>query len=154
MLPAGLYDRVLERRHADGSNAAPLIIFDAPVGTLQINTANGFSLIDLDGASNAGVVNVNRNQTLDVNGVLADAFGGTMTLFQESTLDMSNSWSMNAGTLTVNNGFVAGGSAFPTPAGTSFIKGAMTQTGGAINVADTDNAANRRPVHHERRLLH
>ena len=119
----------------------PLIIFGAPpVGTLQINTANGFSLIDLDGAGNAGVVNVNRNQTLDVNGVLADAFGGTMTLFQESTLDMSNSWSMNAGTLTVNNGFVAGGLGVPdTPAGTSFIKGgALTQTGGAINVADTD----------------
>lgn len=119
----------------------PLIIFGAPpVGTLQINTANTLSLIDLDGAGNAGVVNVNRNQTLDVNGVLADAFGGTMTLFQESTLDMSNNWGLNAGTLTANNGFVAGGLGVPdTPAGKSYIKGGtLTQTGGAINVADAD----------------
>lgn len=119
----------------------PLIIFNPPpVGTLQINTANAFSLIDLDGSGNLGVVNVNRNQTLDVNGALADAFGGTMTLFQESTLDMSNSWGMNAGTLTANNGFVAGGIGVPdTPAGKSYIKGGtLTQTGGAINVADAD----------------
>ena len=119
----------------------PFIIFGAPpVGTLQINTANAFSLIDLDGSGNAGVVNVNRNQTLDVNGALADAFGGTMTLFQQSTLDMSNSWGLNAGTLTANNGFVAGGLGVPdTPAGTSYIKGGtLTQTGGTINVADAD----------------
>ena len=119
----------------------PLIIFGAPpVGTLQINTANALSLVDLDGAGNAGVVNVNRNQTLDVNGALADAFGGAMTLFQESTLDMSNNWGLNAGTLTANNGFVAGGLGVPdTPAGKSYIKGGtLTQTGGVINVADTD----------------
>jgi hypothetical protein len=119
----------------------PLIIFGAPpVGTLQINTANTFSLVDLDGAGNAGVVNVNRNQTLDVNGALADAFGGTMTLFQESTLDMSNSWGLNAGTLTANNGFVLGGLGVPdTPAGKSYIKGGtLTQTGGVISVPDND----------------
>ena len=119
----------------------PLFIFGAPpVGTLQINTANTLSLIDLDGAGNAGIVNVNRNQTLDVNGILADAFGGTMTLFQESTLDMSNNWGLNAGTLTANNGFVAGGLGVPdTSAGKSIIKGAtLTQSGGLINVPDTD----------------
>ncbi|QDT71270.1 beta strand repeat-containing protein [Lacipirellula limnantheis] len=119
----------------------PAIIFGMPpVGTLQINTGNAFSLIDLDGSGNLGVVNVNRNQTLDVNGALADAFGGTMNLFHESTLDMSNSWALNAGTLTANNGFVAGGiGVSDTPAGTSFIKGGtLTQTGGVINVPDTD----------------
>jgi hypothetical protein len=119
----------------------PAIIFNPPpVGTLQINTTTAFELIDLDGAADAGVVNVSRNQTLDVNGSLSDAFGGTMTLFQASTFDMSNAWSMNAGTLTANNGFVAGGLGVPdTPAGTSFIKGGtFTQTGGLINVPDTD----------------
>ncbi|QDT73524.1 beta strand repeat-containing protein [Lacipirellula limnantheis] len=119
----------------------PLIIFGAPpVGTLQINTNNSFQLIDLDGAGNAGVVNVNRNQTLDVNGTLADAFGGAMTLAHQSTIDVSTAWGLNAGTLTVNNGFVAGGLGVdPIPAGTSFIKGGtLTQTGGTINVADTD----------------
>lgn len=119
----------------------PSNIFNPPpVGTLQINTANAFSLVDLDGAGNAGVVNVNRNQTLDVNGTLADAFGGTMTLAHESTLDMSNAWGMNAGTLTVNNGFVAGGLGVPDIlAGVSYVKGgAFSQTGGAISVVDTD----------------
>lgn len=119
----------------------PAIIFNPPpVGTLQINAGNAFSLIDLDGSGNLGVVNVNRNQTLDVNGALADAFGGTMNLFHESTLDMSNSWALNAGTLTANNGFVAGGiGVSDTPAGKSFIKGGtLTQTGGVINVPDTD----------------
>ena len=119
----------------------PAIIFNPPpVGTLQINTANAFSLIDLDGAGNAGVVNVNRNQTLEVNGALADAFGGTMTLAHESTLDISSAWGMNGGTLTVNNGFVAGGLGVPdTLAGVAYIKGGtFSQTGGAISVVDTD----------------
>jgi len=119
----------------------PAIIFNPPpVGTLQINTNNAFQLIDLDGAANAGVVNVNRNQTLDVNGTLADAFGGSMTLAHQSTIDVSSAWGMNAGTLTVNNGFVAGGIGVdPIPASTSFIKGGtLTQSGGTINVADAD----------------
>jgi hypothetical protein len=53
---------------------------------------------------------------------------------------MSNNWGLNAGALTANNGFVAGGiGVSDTPAGKSIIKGAtLTQTGGLINVPDTD----------------
>ena len=118
----------------------PLFIFAAPpVGTLQINTANTLSLIDLDGAGNAGVVNVNRNQTLDVNGSLGrrlqrhdDALSG---------IDARHVEQLGAQRRHAdgNNGFVGGLGVPDTPAGTSIIKGAtLTQTGGPINVPDTD----------------
>jgi hypothetical protein len=119
----------------------PAIIFNPPpVGTLQINATGGLMLIDLDGAANAGIVNVNRNQTLDVNGTLADAFGGAMTLAHNAKLDISTNWGMNAGTLTANNGFVAGGIGVdPIQPDVSIIAGGtLTQSGGVINVADTD----------------
>lgn len=120
---------------------APLIVIGDPiVDTLTITLSSVNARIDLDGAGNSGGVSVNRNQTLDINGTLSDAYGGAMTLGQISTLDISTAWTLDTGTITADNGFVD--SPFPTPdipAGNSTIAGgAFTQTGGTINVVDTD----------------
>ena len=81
---------------------------------------------------------VGRNQLLDINVPLHDAFSGTMNLSHHSTIDMSTAWSIDAGaTLDVDNGAITG--TFPIAANTSFIAGAtFTQTGGTITVVDTD----------------
>jgi fibronectin-binding autotransporter adhesin len=118
----------------------PNIFSVPPVGTLSIPSA-GLCRVDLDGSGEAGVVNVNRNQTLDLNPGLADAFNGTMNLFHNSTFDSLSGWILGTGgSLVVDNGFVAGGLGFSDiPADTSFIaSGPLTQTGGTINVVDTD----------------
>ncbi len=112
-----------------------------PVGTLQLNPASGsFTRVDLDGAGEAGVVNVNRNQTLDLNIAFADAFNGTLNLFQESHFNSLNAWTLAGGSIIANNGFIDGIIPNPdVPAGTSFIEGGLlTQTGGTINVVDSD----------------
>lgn len=125
------------------ASSTPLIIFgEPPIGTLSINAPNasGNGRVDLDGAAEAGVVNVNRNQTLDLNVAFADSFNGTINLAHNSTFDSLNAWTLAGGSIVVNNGFVAGGIGVPdVPADTSFIDGGLlTQTGGTINVADTD----------------
>ncbi len=71
---------------------AAIIINPPPVGTLQINDSSVGGRVDLDGVSGAGIVNVNRNQTLDLNVPLSDAFSGTMNLFQSSKFDSSSAW--------------------------------------------------------------
>ncbi|MEZ6190611.1 MAG: PEP-CTERM sorting domain-containing protein [Phycisphaerales bacterium] len=82
-------------------------------------------------------MNINRNQTLDLNVPLSDAFGGTMNLFQESTFDSSSAWTLNTGSVTIDNG--ATGGIGGAPAGTAHIAGgAFTQIGGTINVVDAD----------------
>lgn len=114
------------------------ILLPPPVGTLTINAAAANARIDLDGSGENGVVNVNRNQTLDINGTLADAFNGTLSMFQNTTLDISSPWTLGAGgAINVDNGAIIG---IPgTPAGTSTIAGgALTQTGGTFTVVDAD----------------
>ncbi|TWU29945.1 beta strand repeat-containing protein [Bythopirellula polymerisocia] len=115
-----------------------LFIFDPPpVGTLQINDSSLGGRIDLDGSGTAGIVNVNRNQTLDLNVPLSDTFSGTMNLFQNSTFDSVAAWTLDAGALNANNGATGGIPA--VPAGKSTIAGGnFTQTGGTLNVVDDD----------------
>lgn len=119
---------------------AAIIFNPPPVGTLQINDSSLGGRVDLDGASETGVVNINRNQTLDLNVPLTDNFNGTMNLFQNSTIDSLSSWTLAGGTLNANNGFIDNPIPTPdVPAGTSFISGgAFTQSGGTINVVDAD----------------
>lgn len=117
------------------------IITPPPVGTLQINDSSIGGRVDLDGAGEAGVVSVNRNQTLDLNVPFSDAFNGTLNLRHNTTFDSSSGWTLGAGgVINADNGFVDG--TFPNPdipASTSTIAGgALTQTGGTINVVDTD----------------
>jgi fibronectin-binding autotransporter adhesin len=122
------------------SSQGALIFSPPPVGTLQINDSSAGGRIDLDGAGELGVVNVNRNQTLDLNVPLADSFNGTLNLAHNATFDSSSAWTLAGGSINVNNGFVDG--VFPNPdilADVSVIKGgALTQSGGVINVVDTD----------------
>src|SRR6185503_19945411 len=67
---------------------APLALFGAPqVGTLSLSATDVDTRIDLDGTSETGVVNVTRNQTLDLNIQMSDAFGGTINVFQNATLN-------------------------------------------------------------------
>jgi hypothetical protein len=103
-------------------------------GTLTINASAANARINLDGGAEAGVVNINRNQTLEINGTLADAFSGDLNMFHNTTLDISSAWSMDGGTFDVSNGFID--SPFPSPDvpdGTATIAGgAFTQTGGTI----------------------
>lgn len=116
---------------------APSIILPPPIGILSINANDADARVDLDGTNAVGIVNVFRNQTLDVNVRLSDAFSGDMNLFHNSTLDIANAWSMDLGTLDVDNGFV--NALRDIPADVSFIRGGtFTQTGGTINVVDAD----------------
>jgi hypothetical protein len=122
------------------SSQGALIFSPPPVGTLQINDSSAGGRVDLDGAGELGVVNVGRNQTLDLNVPLADSFNGTLNLAQNATFDSVNSWTLAGGSIDVDNGFVDG--VFPNPdipADVSVIKGgALTQSGGVITVEDTD----------------
>ena len=116
-------------------------VIGAPaVGTLQVNASDPTDArLDLDAfAPVTSVVNVFRNQTLDINVTLFDAYSGDLNLFHNSTLDMSAAWSIDAGaTVDVDNGNTGG--FLPAAADTSFIAGAaFTQTGGIITVIDTD----------------
>jgi hypothetical protein len=123
----------------DGTLAAGAFSLGMPAaGTLTINAITAASArLDLDGGGN-GVVTVGRNQLLDLNVPLLDAFSGDLNLSHASTIDMSTAWSIDAGsTLDADNGAVA--APFPIAANTSYLAGAaFTQTGGIITVVDTD----------------
>jgi hypothetical protein len=120
-----------------------IIVGGPPAGTLALNAADPTDArIDLDGTSGNGVVNVFRNQTLDNNLTLSDDFSGDANLFHNSTLDMAAAWTLDTGTIDVDNGFVPG-SVIPfipaIPADVSFIAGgAFTQSGGTITIVDSD----------------
>jgi hypothetical protein len=119
-----------------------IIIGNPPARTLTINVADADGRVDLDAGANA-VVNVFRNQTLDINAMLTDPYSTDMNLSHNSTIDIREPWTLDAGgTIDVNNGFVPG-SVFPfspdIPAEVAFIAGgAFTQTGGTITVIDGD----------------
>jgi hypothetical protein len=114
-----------------------IIIGAPPASTLTFNANDADTRIDLDGTTGLGAVNVTRNQTLDINIPLFDAFSGSITLSHSATLDVSSPWTMDAGTLNADNGFVDG--IFPIPASVSTIAGGtFTQDGGTINVVDPD----------------
>jgi hypothetical protein len=138
--PAGVTTVLINDGELTALSRGVTIFTPPPVGTLQINNANANARVDLDGAGEAGVVNINRNQTLDLNAGFADNFNGTMNLAHNSEFDSLNAWTLAGGSIIANNGFVAGGLGFPdVPADTSFIAGGLLmQTGGTINVADTD----------------
>ena len=115
---------------------ASIVLLPPPIGTLQINDSSIGGRVDLDGIGGAGIVNVNRNQTLDLNVPLSDAFSGTMNLFQSSTFDSIAAWSLDLGTINANN--AATGGIGGSPAGIAVIAGGtLTQTGGTISVADS-----------------
>jgi hypothetical protein len=108
-----------------------------PPNTLMIVGGGATGRIDLDGTSEGASVNVNRNQTLDIDIALADAFHGNMNLLHGSTLDIASAWTFGGGTMDIDNG--ATGGIPPIPAGISTITGGqLTQSGGVITVVDND----------------
>lgn len=114
------------------------ILLAPPARTLTINGGNGSARIDLDGSGENGLVTVQRNQTLEINATLADAFNGSLQMFQNTRLDMAGAWTLGAGgDLGITNGAQVG---IPgIPAGMSTIAGgALTQTGGTITLTDND----------------
>src|SRR5262249_44750562 len=109
-------------------------------GTLTITDSNANGRIDLDGSGEAGVVNVNRNQTLATDMFLQDAFNGDMNLFHNSAFQFNPTFTLSAGgTIDVDNGFVAGGLGFSDLVGDgAFMESVKrVQTGGTIPVGDT-----------------
>jgi hypothetical protein len=129
-----------------------LIIFNPPLTTLHITATSANARIDLDGAVGGnGVVNVNRNATLDVDVPLSDAFSGVINLGSGATLDVASPWSIGSGVVNVNtSGFIVGsggpaahlvGGAITFNSGTLalddidslVLDAALTSTGGAIN---------------------
>lgn len=115
------------------------ILLPPPVGMLTIGGGSANTRIDLDGSAENGVVNVNRNQTLNILSALSDVFNGTLNMAQNTTFNLSSAWTLGpGGQIVVDNGAVGG---FPgVPFGTSTIAGAtLTQSAGStINVVDTD----------------
>ncbi len=83
--------------------------------------------IDLDGTSEAGAVIVDTYDTLQVDLPLADPFSGNITVMHESTLEFSDPWIMDGGTLTLQS---------DVNASTAYIEGtAFTHVGGVIDIA-------------------
>lgn len=121
-----------------------------PARTLTFSASDDVNArVDLDGflfspfptVVENGIVNVGRNQTLDVDVQLSDTFNGTLNLNQESQLDIENGWALGAGGLiNVDNGSSPGIFPLPNiPAGNATIAGGtLTQTGGTIDVVDDD----------------
>ena len=109
-------------------------LFGQQAGTLTINVpTNGRVDLDQTGA----VIDITRNDTLDINGAAhdpaVDAYSGTMNLAEGATLDMSNAWGMNSGSINVNtNGVVVN----TAGAAATIAGGELTMTGGTINLAD------------------
>ena len=120
---------------------APFLGAAPPIRSLAINISDvADALIDLDGSSGNAILNVFRNQTLDVNVRLTDQFSGDINLFQNSVLDMSTEWILDSGTIDVDNGLVDNPPPTPDiPGGVAHIRGGeLTQTGGTITVVDAD----------------
>ncbi len=99
--------------------------------TINVNGASGGVNLDQGDA----IVSINRAGTLDINGPLTDAFSATINMYANSTLDMSDAWTMDNGNLNVNT---QAGTFVGQPAGTATIEGAtFTQTGGTITLDNT-----------------
>ena len=120
-----------------------IVGFGAPAArTLTLDAIDSDARIDLDGATGAGALDIQRNQTLDINVQVDDDFDGVIDLAHNSTLDIEDAWEF-AGTMNVNNGFVAG-----TPplipninADVAFLRGGqitMDESTTTLNVNDSD----------------
>lgn len=112
--------------------------FGQNAATLTINITDADARIDLDNGINPSV-NVNRNDTLDINGqshTSADPFSGTINLAAGSTIDMSVAWEMGTGgTINANTAGIFLG----TKGATATIAGAaFTMNGGTIDLDDID----------------
>lgn len=110
--------------------------------TLTLDAIDGDARIDLDGLSGIGRVDLNHNQTLDVDLQLIDDFDGTIDLAHNSTLDIEHAWEF-AGTMNVASGFVPANPPFlpAIPADVAYLAGGqitMDESTTTLNVIDED----------------
>lgn len=104
---------------------------NSAASTLTVSVSNPAAVIDLDGNSGNSTINVNRNDTLLLNGgVLDTAYSGTMNLGSGATFSRDVAWSFD-GTLNTVVGSTLG--SFTAPATIAGV-GSFTQTGGSINI--------------------
>ena len=126
-------------------------LFSQQAATLAVNVpTNG--RVDLD-QTNAEI-DISRNDTLDINGPAhdVDAYSGTLNLAEGATIDMSNVWSMDTGTINVNTNGINVNTA---GAAATIAGGELTQTGGTINLADNlDSLRFSAPLHRHGRDDH
>lgn len=120
------------------SNPSTVVLLPPAAATLTISAADADARVDLDGSTEAGTLNITRNQTLDVNVTLADIFNGSIAMGHETKLDVASSWILGTGAvINVDNGAVVGvpgiAAGKATIAGSSF-----SQNSGTINVLDAD----------------
>ncbi|HEX5222169.1 MAG TPA: hypothetical protein VFZ59_21625 [Verrucomicrobiae bacterium] len=119
------------------ASTAPNDLLGNAAATLTINATDSEARIDLDGAAEAGDVNVSVNDTLEINLPLADIFNGTLNLARGSTLSMNAPWIMGPGAVVNANTFnlLSG-----TPGSAATIAGAtLSLNNGAINLDDFDS---------------
>lgn len=137
-IPAGPTTVISNAGTITASNPPSLLLFPPAAASLTFDAWSANVRIDLDGFADNGIVNVTRNQTLNVNIPLADAFNSKMNLGHNATLNIESPWTFSgSGALSVDNGAVLG---LPgIPAGVATIGGGtMSQTGGTITVEDED----------------
>ncbi len=109
--------------------------------TLSLSAVDEDALIDLDGNGGNGSLDITRNQTLDINIELTDAFDGTIDLAHNSTLDLQHNWNFS-GTMNVENGFQAGlPPVIPdVPADVAYLQGGqINMTGAATTLSVIGN---------------
>lgn len=119
------------------TSTTPSDLFGTAAATLLINVSDADARIDLDNGN--GVVNVSRNDTLDINGIAhgnTDPYTGTLNLAEGSTFDMSIAWQTDNGTINANTGGILVGSV-GSPA--TIAGAAFTFAGGTINLDDIDS---------------
>lgn len=110
--------------------------------TLTLASIDIDGRIDLDGVFGDGALDINRNQTLDIDLAVNDDFDGTIDLSHNATLDIESAWEF-AGTMNVATGFVAGTPPFipSVPADVAYLAGGqitMNESTTTINVLDDD----------------
>jgi hypothetical protein len=118
-----------------------------PVATLRLDAFSVNARIDLDGSASpeTGALEIQRNQTLDINLPPTDAFNGTLSLAQNTRLDIASAWTLGTDASVV----VDNGASGLITAATSFIAGGtLTQTGGSINITDDDGTLQFDPIFH------
>ncbi len=136
-VPAGTVLLTLSGGTLTASSTAVGDLFGTTAATLTINVVDANARIDLDNVS--AVVNVTRNDTLQINGTThgaADPYSGTLNLSEGATFDMSLPWQTDTAIINVNTGGIIVGS---VGSAATIAGGAFTFAGGTINLNAVDS---------------
>ncbi len=114
-----------------------IVLGQPPASTLRITALDADARVDLDGAGNLGVVNVNSNATLDVDVPLSEGFSGDLNLAAGATLDVASAWGIADATVDVNTPGAIVGTGGPAA---HLAGGPITMNGGTITLNDSLDA--------------